>query len=400
VQFEDGSVVPEEFFSALAAFQDETRCVYPWTAGQFCIVDNSVAAHSRQPFSGRRVTYAAIAQGVEQTPPPRPRPLSLTLSSGDLMPLVGLGLWKIPTSETAAVVADALAAGYRLLDSACDYGNEVEAGQGIARAIAAGSVTRDQLFVTSKLWNTYHRKEHVRAACERTLKDLGLDYLDLYLVHFPIALQFVPFEERYPPGWKRHADGAVSQPDMLEDKVPFAETWAAMEQLVRDGLVRNIGVCNMSSMMLRDVVNYASIKPAVLQVEMHPYNTQERLLRFCRSQGIAVTAFSNLGAGSYVSLGMATVDESCLNEDAVKTVAAKHKKTEAQIVLRWAVQRGTAIVPKTTSSARLRENLSVTDFHLSSEEMSAIAALDKKRRFNDPGHFCEAAFETFFPIYD
>jgi len=392
VQFVDGTLIPEEFIAALTTFQEEKRCVYPWTAGQFCIIDNSVAAHSRQPFSGRRVTYAAIAQGLSVSS----KQPTAALSTGDQMPLLGLGLWKIPKMDTERVVYDALSTGYRLLDSACDYGNEVEAGKGIARALADKLLTREQLFVTSKLWNTYHRKEHVRAACERTLRDLGLGYLDLYLIHFPIALKFVPFDERYPPEWKRFPDRG----GMEEDNVPFAETWTAMEQLVRDGLVRHIGVCNMGVSLLRDVCNYATIKPHVLQVELHPYNTQERLLRFCRERGIAVTGFSNLGAGSYVSLGMATVEQSCLSEPLVQSIARKHGKSEAQVVLRWAVQRGTAIVPKTTSVVRLRENAAIFDFNLSHEEMKSITSLNKNQRFNDPGHFCEAAFGTFFPIYE
>lgn len=160
---------------------------------------------------------------------------------------------------------------------------------------------REQLWITSKLWNTYHRPEHVRAACQRTLADLGVEYLDLYLVHFPIAQKFVPFEERYPPGWNY-----TDKPGMEEDRVPFSDTWRAMEELVKEGLCRNIGVCNIGTAMLRDLLNYANVKPTVLQVEMHPYLTQEKLLRFCRLNGVAVTAFSNLGAGSYVALGMAS----------------------------------------------------------------------------------------------
>ena len=164
---------------------------------------------------------------------------------------------------------DAIQSGYRLLDAASDYGNEQEVGLGIKKALADGLVTREQLWVTSKLWNTYHRKEHVRAACLRSLKDLGVDYLDLYLIHFPIALKFVPFEERYPAGWNYLADKA----GMEEDSVAYEETWRAMESLVREGLVRNIGVCNIGTTLLRDVLNYATIKPSVLQIEMHPYLT-------------------------------------------------------------------------------------------------------------------------------
>ena len=134
---------------------------------------------------------------------------------------------------------------------------------------------------------------------------------------------------------------------------------------------------------------------------MHPYNTQEKLLRYCRINGIAVTAFSNLGAGSYVELGMAAIEESCLNEQVVKDIATKHGKTAAQVVLRWGVQRGTAVIPKTSKVARLEENIGLFEgFNLSEEEMEKIASLNKNRRFNDPGHFCEVAFNTFFPIYE
>lgn len=129
------------------------------------------------------------------------------------------------------------------------------------------------MWVTSKLWNTYHRKEHVKMACRKSLDDLGLGYLDLYLVHYPIALKFVPIEERYPPGWIHDPNASV--PKMEEDNVPFRETWSAMEELVEEGLVRNIGISNMGVSLLRDVLSYCKVKPTVLQVELHPYNTQD-----------------------------------------------------------------------------------------------------------------------------
>merc|ERR1719263_606786 len=137
-----------------------------------------------------------------------------------------------------------------------------------------------------------------------------------------------------------------------------------MEALVAQGLVRNIGFCNIGTSVLRDILSYAKVKPAVLQVELHPYNTQEKLLRFSRANSIAVTGFSNLGAGSYVELGMATQNDSCLNEEVVKEIATKHGKTPAQVVLRWGVQRGTAIIPKSSNAGRLAENINIFDFNL------------------------------------
>ena len=292
----------------------------------------------------------------------------------------------------------AIEAGYRHLDSAADYGNEKEAGEGIKSALAAGLCQREDLWVTSKLWNTYHRPEHVRAACEKTLSDLGLDYLDLYLIHFPIALKFVDFDVRYPPEW--FFDPDAEAPRMEIDPVPLHQTWAGMEDLKASGLVKHIGVCNYNSALLHDLMAYAKQKPEVLQVEAHPYLTQERLIKLAQDYGMTVTAFSPLGALSYVSLDMATENESVLEMEAVKVAAARLGKTPAQVVLRWGVQRGTAIIPKTARRGRLKENLALFDFELNAEEMQAISALNRNRRFNDPAVFCEAAFNTFYPIYD
>lgn len=321
-----------------------------------------------------------------------------TLANGAELPLVGLGLWKIGKPDVAGVVHKAIELGWRHFDSACDYGNEVEAGQGIKSAVNAGICAREDLWVTSKLWNTYHSPQHVRSACERTLLDLGLDYLDLYHVHFPISQKFVPFEERYPPEW--FFDPNAEKPRVELAPVPISETWGAMQELVSAGLVKNIGVCNFGVSLLRDLLSYASIPPAVLQIELHPYLVQEKLLEFCNREGIHVTGFSPLGALSYVSLNMATAADSVLVNPCVVAASERTGKTPAQVVLRWGVQRGTSIVPKTSNHDRLVENLAIFDFELSDEEMAAITSLDQHRRFNDPGDFGPAAFNTFLPIYE
>jgi D-xylose reductase len=314
------------------------------------------------------------------------------------MPAVGFGLWKIASDDTADMVFNAIKAGYRHLDSAADYGNEKQAGEGIRRALAEGLCTRQDLWITSKLWNTFHHPQNVREACEKTLSDLGLDYLDLYLIHFPISLKYVPIAERYPPEWI--FDPKAEQPAMEIAPVPLADTWRAMETLVPAGLVRNIGVCNYNSALLHDLMAYASIKPAMLQIESHPYLTQQRLIRLAHNYDIAVTAFSPLGAGSYVELSMASDQDSVLQQAVVKDIANRVQRTPAQVVLRWGVQRGTSVIPKTSRLERLAENLAVFDFTLSSDDMAAISALNQNRRFNDPGAFCELAFGKFYPIYD
>lgn len=322
---------------------------------------------------------------------------TLRLANGDQLPAVGLGLWKVEKKLAAGSVEEAVRRGYRHFDSAYDYGNEAETGEGLQRVINSGACKRDELWITSKLWNTYHAPQHVRPALEHSLRYLQLDYLDLYLIHFPISLAFVPFE-RYPAGWFR--DPHAADPRMEPAPVPIADTWGAMEELVRAGLVRNIGISNFGVSLVRDLLSYAEIRPAVLQVEMHPYLTQEKLLRYCGDEEIAVTAFSPLGASSYHSIGMAHESESALDQPIVQEIARRHERSPAQVLLRWGVQRGTAVIPKTTRAERLSQNLAIFDFELTGEEMGAISALNCNRRFNDPGVFCEKAFNTFFPIYE
>ncbi len=234
--------------------------------------------------------------------------------------------------------------------------------------------------------------------CKKTLQDLGLDALDLYLIHFPISLKYVDFQQRYPPEWFYDPDAA--EPRMEIDPVPLHETWSAMEELVNSGLCKHIGVCNYNSGLLHDLMAYSTIRPAMLQIESHPYLTQQRLIQTAQDYGIAVTAFSPLGSLSYVSLDMASEQDSVLGQPAVAAAAERVGRTPAQIVLRWGLQRGTAIIPKTSRKERLAENLALFDFELNEEEMRAISALNCNRRFNDPGVFCDLAFNTLYPIYD
>lgn len=314
------------------------------------------------------------------------------------MPSVGLGYWKIDPQQASSLTVEAIRTGYRHLDCASDYGNEPGVGQGITQALSANLCNRGDLWVTSKLWNTYHNPEHVRPALERTLQDLQLEYLDLHLIHFPIALQYVPFETRYPAGW--FFDPKETNPKMVQDRVPIRETWQAMEELVDSGKVRSIGVSNFGTSLIRDLLSQCRIRPSVLQVESHPYLVQPKLLRYCQEQSIAYTAFSPLGAPSYIPIGMATEEDSVLVHSLLTSIADAHGKTPAQIALRWGIQRGTAVVPKTSQLSRLQENIDIYDFELTLAEMNSINQLDRNQRFNDPGVFCEKAFGCYFPIYE
>lgn len=314
------------------------------------------------------------------------------------MPTIGMGLWKLEKEKAAKAVRDGIKMGYRHLDSATDYANEAEVGQGISQALSEGLCSREELWVTSKLWNTDHRAEHVRPALERTLSDLQVDYLDLYLIHFPIALKHVPHDRIYPADWLSDPDDPNCKMEL--DAVPIAETWAAMEALVEAGLVRNIGVCNFATGLIHDLLTYAKIPPAMVQVEAHPYFTQQPLLRMCKERNIAVTAFSPLGALSYVPLNMAKAADTVLDEPVVKAAAERTGKTPAQVVLRWGIERNVSIIPKSSNPGRLQENLELFDFSLNDQEMKDISALNRNQRFNDPGEFCERVFGAFHPIYD
>ena len=176
---------------------------------------------------------------------------SVALRNGAQMPTVGLGLWKMPPKECADAVYGSIKAGYRLLDSACDYGNEKQTGEGIKKALDEKLCERKDLFVVSKLWNTFHKPENVKLACQKTMVDLGVDYLDLYLIHFPIAQKFVPIETAYPPEWTtcETSDGAPAM--VIDETVTYQQTWEAMEKLVDEGLVKNIGFCNIGTLMIQ-----------------------------------------------------------------------------------------------------------------------------------------------------
>lgn len=323
----------------------------------------------------------------------------VTLNNGRKMPLVGLGCWKIPKDTCAQQVYDAVTVGYRVFDGAQDYGNEKEVGEGIRRAIKDGLVKREELFVVSKLWCSFHSPKYVKLSLKRTLSDMGLDYLDLFYIHFPIAIKPVPFEEKYPPGlYTGEADAKAG--NISVEHVPIIDTYRAMEECVDEGLIKSIGISNFSGSVLLDLLCGARIKPVALQIELHPYLTQERYVKWVQSRGIQVVAYSSFGPQSFADMGseIAKATPTLFDNDVIKKIADKHNVTSAQVLLRWATQQHVAVIPKSSKKGRLRNNLLVEkDFSLTESEIKEISGLNKNLRFNDPFTWSE---KTPFPIFD
>jgi len=264
------------------------------------------------------------------------------------------------------------------LDGAGDYGNEKEAGEGLARAIKDGVVKREEVFVTSKLWNTFHKHEDAKEIAKHQLELWGIGYFDLFLVHFPISLEFVAIKDKYPPEW-----WGLDR-NVHPINVPMQETWKAMEELHDEGVAKNIGISNCQGSLIVDLLRYARIRPQVLQIELHPYLTQEKLLEYCKEIGLAVTAYSSFGPQSFFELGMHTDIPSLLEHDVITQVSKKASRTPAQVLLRWAVQQGLAVIPKSNNQDRLVSNKELFDFELAEGDMKALSSLNINYRMNNP----------------
>ncbi|KRE58367.1 glyoxal reductase [Paenibacillus sp. Soil750] len=269
-----------------------------------------------------------------------------TLHNGVTMPWLGLGVFKVEDGpEVVQAVKAAIKIGYRSIDTAAIYGNESSVGQGIREGMAEHGLTRDQLFVTSKVWNADLGYESTIAAYEASLEKLGLDYLDLYLIHWPVQGKYV-------------------------------EAWRALETLYQEGRVKAIGVSNFQIHHLEDVMGTGTIKPMVNQVELHPLLAQTDIHDFCKEHGIQLEAWSPLMQGQL------------LDNPTVKSLAERHGKSIAQVILRWDLQRGIVTIPKSTKEHRILENGSIFDFELTNEDMAAINSMNQNLRVGpDPDNF-------------
>lgn len=260
----------------------------------------------------------------------------VTLNNGVKMPQLGFGVWQVKNEKVTSAVAKALEVGYTSIDTAMIYRNE----EGVGKAIKDSGIPRENLFITTKVWNSDQGYDNTLKAYEESLKRLGTDYVDLYLIHWPMPQQ---------------------------DK--YVDTYKALEQLYKDGRVRAIGVCNFEIEHLQRLLDECEVKPVLNQVECHPYFAQNEIKDFCVKHDIFVEAWSPLDQGGEV-----------LQDEDVKAIADAHGKTNAQVVLRWHLQNNTIVIPKSVTPSRIEENFNVFDFELSAEEVKVIDSLDRGAR--------------------
>jgi alcohol dehydrogenase (NADP+) len=296
---------------------------------------------------------------------------TLELRGGARMPQLGLGTWKSTAGEVGAAVRDAIRIGYRHFDCAAIYGNEAEIGAALAAAIAAGDVRRDDLWITSKLWCNAHARADVVPALQKSLADLQLERLDLYLVHWPIAV-------------RPHAVVARTVDDFVpESEVSLLDTWRGMEAAHAAGLTRAIGMSNFGVERLTALARDAKVQPEVVQVELHPYLQQRALIAYCDAQRIRVTGYSPLGSSDRPA-GMKSTDEPPLMEDPVVCeVAAHHGASPAQVLIAWQLHLGLAVIPKSVNRTRLAENLRAEEVLLDPDDLEQLAGLDRGHRYVD-----------------
>jgi len=313
----------------------------------------------------------------------------LIFLNGDTMPILGLGTWKSRPDEVYNAIREAIHTGYRHFDCARIYNNEVEIGTALNDAIKEGDVNRQELWITSKLWNDRHARKDVVPALRKALQRLRLDYLDLFLVHWPIAFE---------PGKNDSPNGIVYA---APDKYPIEDTWKGMEECVALELTKHIGVSNFSITKIKALLDKAQIPPEMNQVELHPFLSQMALVEYCHDRHIHVTAYAPLGSKDRPDELMKQGEADLLGNPVILDISLRSGMTPAQVLIRWSIERGISVIPKSVHPERIRQNFYSTNFSMGSGDMEAIASLDRHARFIDAGFWVhEGSPHTLESIWD
>jgi alcohol dehydrogenase (NADP+) len=296
---------------------------------------------------------------------------SLQFKNGDKIPMIGLGTWKSKPGEVYQAILWAIEAGYRHIDCAAIYANEKEVGNAIQKAIENKWIKREELFVTSKLWNSNHRLEDVQPALRKTLSDLNLEYLDLYLIHWPVSFK---------PG----VGLAQTREEFYTYRdVPLTQTWQGMEQCQKAGLTKHIGVSNFNIAKLKEVMKSASISPEMNQIEMHPFLPQHKLVNFCKENGMLLTAYSPLGSRDRLPRLKKDNEPSLLDHPLIKEMSNEKNVSPAQLLIAFHVHREVIVIPKSVNKERIIENLNSIQVKLTSEEMEKLYKIGVQFRYVD-----------------
>jgi alcohol dehydrogenase (NADP+) len=297
------------------------------------------------------------------------------ISDNASIPALGLGTWKSSNGEVSQAVSKAIEIGYRHIDCASIYQNQKEIGTALTAVLSAGQVKREDLWITSKLWNNAHAKKHVQPALERTLKDLQLDYLDLYLIHWPVNFQPNIIFPKKPEEF------------VAPDAIPIIETWQAMEKMVKKGLCRFIGVCNFNISRLDSLRRQAKIQPVMNQIELHPYLQQSKMVDYCKEHDVLLTAYSPLGSADRPAALKKDNEPSLLDHPIILKIAEERSITPGQVLLAWGLARGTVVIPKSVNPERLQENFLAADLELEAQDLLTIDTLEQAYRFVDGSFF-------------